>query len=746
MSFALLVALVVGLGLALAVLLARTQELGRMRDTVRSREHARETGADKALLRHPVVDLSNCLGCGTCVAACPEQGVLELVHGQAMVVRGARCVGHAHCETECPTGAITVTLGDLSERDDVPALEEGLEAIGQPGLFLAGEVTAHALIKTAIEQGKAVAAEVARKLEHEPLDDTLDLLIVGAGPAGLACALEAKARGLHALVVDQEPELGGTVAKYPRAKLVLTQPVEMPLYGRLRERTYAKEELMEMWLRMAHEQQLAFAGSQTFSDLERQPDGTFVVATDVSRYRARTVCLAIGRRGTPRKLEVPGEDLPKVAYSLVDARSYTGRRVLVVGGGDSAVETALGLAEQPGNEVTLSYRRGAFFRLKAKNEERIERATAEGRVQVLFDTQVEAIEPDHVRIAHASAGRFELPNDDVFVMAGGVPPFDRLKAAGVSFDLSLAPGQPSPTERGTGVMRALAAGFMLSLLVLAFVLYHRDYYFLSTAERPAHAKHDLLRPGLGLGLLFGIASVTLIGANLLYLARRAGRLGMRFGTLGTWMTVHVATGILAFLLALLHAALGPRDTVGGQAFWLMAILIATGAVGRYVYAWVPRAANGRELELSEVRAKLDALASAWDQGQHRFRERARAELDRLVERRQWRGSFLGRALALIGAQHDVRAVTRRLSQEAHAEGLAEDQVAETLDLVRTAHRTALMAAHYEDLRALMNTWRWLHRWGALLLLILVGLHVVYALSYGAHFFEGSGPATPRIEP
>lgn len=756
MTWILLCALVLGLSTAIAAIAFRRAESARLRTALGERERARATGGHTARLQHPHIDLSRCIGCGTCVAACPEDGVLELVHGQAVVVHGARCVGHGRCAAECPVGAIALTLGDVSERNDLPVLSENRESSHVPGLFLAGEVTGYALVRTAIAHGTAAADEAARRSKlhaapaiqlttrtasrgntavavHEDFEPAeLDLVVVGAGPAGIACSLRAKEHGLTFTTLEQD-DLGGTVAKYPRRKLVMTQPVDLPLVGRLSRTSYSKEELIEMWQRVAREHALPIRSGEQFTRVEPLEGGLLRVHTKSGHVDARTVVLALGRRGTPRRLGVPGEEASKVSYSLLDAHSYQGRRVLVVGGGDSAIEAALGLAEQPGNTVAISYRKEAFFRLKSRNEARIAKALADGSITPFFGSQVLAIEDESVSLKLADGTTSALANDEVFVFAGGTPPTEVLEASGISFDPSQR-AQPAPlVEQGTGLLLALSVALGLAVVVLSWTLAHADYYALPLFERPHHPDHARLAPTGSIGLAAGIAAALLVLANLSYLARRSGRFAWIPGSLRAWMTAHVATGIGALLLVLVHGAMAPRSTVGGHAAWAMSFLVLTGAIGRYLYSFVPRAANGRELELDEVRSQITALSAEWDRGRGGFTEALRAEVERTVGEERWKGSFLTRIRSLLSSQRAARKRIAELRLVAKSEGIAADHIDRMCDLARRAQRTALLAAHFEDVRAILASWRYFHRWVALFMVLVVAVHVVLALRY-AHFF------------
>lgn len=393
------------------------------------KQKAQRLGADKAIAQYPHIDTLLCIGCGSCVQACPEGGVLGIVDGQATIINGLKCVGHGMCAEACPVGAIQVGLGDIQKRDDIPLLSEHYET-NIPGLFIAGELGGLALIRNAIAQGKAVVDYIASNTRHKANDEILDIVIIGAGPAGLSASLAAKQHGLSFVTVDRQ-EAGGTILHYPKKKLVLTRPVEIPLYGTLSKKEYLKEELLSIWQDMQKTYKLPIRTNNKLKDI-RKHDEIFEVICEKESYQSRHVILAMGRRGTPRKLNVPGEDSSKVMYRLLDAVTYQHNNILIVGGGDSAVEAAIGLAQQAGNTITISYRKDTFFRIKKRNEERLRPLVASGKIQILFNSHVHEIRRDSV-VVKTEAGLQTLPNDYVFIFIGGEPPLEPLKKIGIRF-------------------------------------------------------------------------------------------------------------------------------------------------------------------------------------------------------------------------------------------------------------------------------------------------------------------------
>jgi thioredoxin reductase (NADPH) len=405
-------------------------------------QEAKELGTDKPLNQHPQIDADACIGCGNCVAACPEEGVLGMVDGIARVIHGARCIGHGRCAEVCPVAAVKIGLGDLAFRPDMPIVSESFES-SEAGIWIAGELGGFALIRVAVEQGtRAIENIAASRSSRIPTSDPsiADVLIVGAGPAGLAATLAAVEHGLSYITIDQD-DIGGTVRKYPRRKLTLTGKLSLPLFGPVRRTEFLKEELIQFWERIIADFRLEMRTGVKFLGAERTSDG-FIAQTSEGPMRARNILLALGRRGSPRKLDVPGEDQEKVLYQLLDAASHCGEQILVVGGGDSAVEAATALASQPGNVVTLSYRKRHFFRLKKRNAERAREFAESGRLRVVFESAVRSIEKDAVTLLVKSDGiesERRLKNDAVFVFAGGEPPYPLLRGLSIRFAAEAPP-------------------------------------------------------------------------------------------------------------------------------------------------------------------------------------------------------------------------------------------------------------------------------------------------------------------
>jgi len=375
---------------------------------------------------HPKVDLGACIGSGACVTSCPEKDVLAVIDGKAKLVNPTACIGHGECLRACPVDAITLVIGTEKRGVDIPLLATDFQT-NVPGLYIIGELGGMGLIYNAMTQGlqciRSVVAQPPAKL-----GGVHQLAIVGAGPAGLACALGALEAKLDFVIFDQE-NAGGTVLHYPRHKIVMTRPVELPLYGRLKVTEVTKEALLETWQQIVAKTGLSVRSGVRVDDVKRGDDGIFELKTSAGVVKAQRVVLAMGRRGTPRKLGVPGEELPKVCYRLLEPENYQGSHCLVVGGGDAAVEAAVALGEA-GATVQLAYRGKVFDRIKPKNQERLDASAKAGRVEVLFETNAKQIRADAVTLDVAGAPR-EVKNDYVLIFAGGVLPTAFLEKAGV---------------------------------------------------------------------------------------------------------------------------------------------------------------------------------------------------------------------------------------------------------------------------------------------------------------------------
>jgi thioredoxin reductase/Pyruvate/2-oxoacid:ferredoxin oxidoreductase delta subunit len=395
-------------------------------DSARLKE-AVEAGLNEPASLHPVIDPRKCLNSRACVAACPENAI-GIVNGRAQLVNAAACIGHGACMASCPHDAIQLVFGTSKRGMDIPFVKPNFET-NVPGLFIAGELGGMGLIRKAVEQGRQAIESIA-KLKAGGLPH--DVVIVGAGPAGIAASLAAKEKNLKFVTLEQENSFGGTVYHYPRNKVVMTAPVQLPIIGKMKFGEVSKEKLLEFWKSVVGRTGLRINFFERMESLKTDRQG-FIVKTSKQEYRARAVLLTIGRRGTPRKLGVKGEEQPKVVYRLIDPEQYRGQHVLVVGGGDSALEAALACADERGTTVTLSYRSEAFSRVKQKNRDLVQRAEAARKLKVILSSNVEEIGEDSVTLDQGGK-KLSLKNDAVIVCAGGILPTQFLKDLGVQVD------------------------------------------------------------------------------------------------------------------------------------------------------------------------------------------------------------------------------------------------------------------------------------------------------------------------
>jgi thioredoxin reductase/ferredoxin len=388
---------------------------------------AKDEGLFEPVSLHPVVDVNSCIQSGACIRACPEHDILGIRNGKAFVINASQCIGHGACFHACPTQAISLHIGTEKRGVDLPHVNQDFET-NVKGIYIAGEIGGMGLIKNAVEQGKQAVDNLVKgitakgKFEH-------DLIVVGAGPAGISATLQAQKHGLKTLTLEQD-SLGGTVYTFPRKKIVMTAPMDLPLHGKIKLYETSKQELLNLWNDVLGKNSIEIQENKKVDSITIENGGFRVNTKDGSQYSANKVLLAIGRRGTPRKLNIPGEVSTKVAYRLLEPELITGKNIVVVGGGDSAIESAILLADE--NKVTLSYRSVAFSRLKPRNKLAIEELISAKKVNVLLKSNLISIEENNVKIKIDDEPEpIQMENDLVYIFAGGELPTQFLKNVGI---------------------------------------------------------------------------------------------------------------------------------------------------------------------------------------------------------------------------------------------------------------------------------------------------------------------------
>jgi thioredoxin reductase/NAD-dependent dihydropyrimidine dehydrogenase PreA subunit len=390
-------------------------------------EKAKELGLFEPVSLHPVVNLEICIGSGACITACPEKDILGIVNGQAFPINASRCVGHGACFNACPVHAITLLIGTEKRGVDLPHVSPEFET-NVPGIFIAGELGGMGLIKNAVEQGRQAVEIISKRIKRTSNAD-YDLLIIGAGPAGISASLTARKNNLKFLTLEQD-SLGGTVFNFPRAKLVMTSTMELPLYGKIKLTETSKTALMNLWTDVLSRNNIKINDQEKVEEIKRGND-YFEIKSSKNDYKANYVLLSIGRRGSPKKLGVPGKSKEKVYYRLLEPELIHNQKILIVGGGDSAIESALLLKEEA-NEVSISYRSESFSRLKPKNQERIEEAIKNKSIKVIYNSNVVEILDDKVILFIVDSDqKMEISNNLVYIFAGGELPTKFLEKIGI---------------------------------------------------------------------------------------------------------------------------------------------------------------------------------------------------------------------------------------------------------------------------------------------------------------------------
>jgi dihydropyrimidine dehydrogenase (NAD+) subunit PreT len=697
----------------------------------------RARGQHLARSLHPVIDPNVCIGSLSCLKACPEGDILGVVDAAAKLVHADHCIGHGRCAAECPVGAIRLVFGSSERGVDLPEVDEWFES-SRPGVHIVGELGGMGLIKNAMTQG----LEVAERLAQVTPGGGPGVVVVGAGPAGIAAAVGLKARGVAFRVLEQGT-VGGSVAHYPRRKIAMTETVELPLAGKFGKRLISKEELLASWHRILGKTGVAVDQGVKVVGITGE-DGRFEVATDQGNVPAQKVVLAIGRRGTPRKLGVPGEELEKVVYGLTEPEQYDGAHVLVVGGGDSALEAAFQLAEESRAQVTLSYRGAELGRCRDANRKKFAALVEAGKLHALLPSEVKEIRPREV-VLEAGGRDATIENDFVIVNIGGELPLEFLAKAGVSLRRyhgeapgdhadgtgegyreqrrrALAARERSERLRWFAVRGAYAVAGAALLALLAWK--GRDYYLLDHAHRRASPLHASMKPAGTWGHSVGIGATLFMLSNFLYAARKRWKRLAALGSIRGWLDFHVFVGFMAPLVIAFHAAFQSNNLLATGTAGALGIVVSTGLVGRFIYGVVP-SDGGKSVELADLLARFERLRDEMGPLLDEAGAPARTLLERATAPPK-AGSLLMVFLAIPAQAVVFRArllVVRRRFRSPERFALFKTAV------VRLG-RLRWQIRFYASLKRLLRGWRVFHASLAVFLVLAIAAHIGLSLYLG----------------